>query len=208
MFFSLIIKGGPVMIPIILLSIAGLAIILERLWTLWRIRINIQQFAQQVFLFVQKGHFQRALDLCETVRHPIAEVFKLGILNRNLKRDEIESMMEREGDEQIQYLEQYLGALLIIIGVEPMLGFLGTIVGLIQAFMAWEHLGSNITVSALAAGIYQAMITTAAGLSIAIPAYILYHLIIGKIKTHAQDMTYYGNELIDILVKPKEGAPR
>jgi biopolymer transport protein ExbB len=208
MFFSLIIKGGPVMIPIILLSIAGLAIILERLWTLWRIRINIQQFAQQVFLFVQKGHFQRALDLCETVRHPIAEVFKLGILNRNLKRDEIESMMEREGDEQIQYLEQYLGALLIIIGVEPMLGFLGTIVGLIRAFMAWEHLGSNITVSALAAGIYQAMITTAAGLSIAIPAYIVYHLIVGKIKTHAQDMTYYGNELIDILVKPKEGVPR
>jgi biopolymer transport protein ExbB len=208
MFFSLIIKGGPVMIPIILLSIAGLAIILERLWTLWRIRINIQQFAQQVFLFVQKGHFQRALDLCETVRHPVAEVFKLGILNRNLKRDEIESMMEREGDEQIQYLEQYLGALLIIIGVEPMLGFLGTIVGLIRAFMAWEHLGSNITVSALAAGIYQAMITTAAGLSIAIPAYIVYHLIIGKIKTHAQDMTYYGNELIDILVKPKEGVPR
>ena len=78
-------------------------------------------------------------------------------------------MMEREGDEQVQYLEQYLGALIIIIGVEPMLGFLGTIIGLIRAFMAWELLGSNITVSALASGIYQAMITTAAGLIVAIP---------------------------------------
>jgi biopolymer transport protein ExbB len=117
-------------------------------------------------------------------------------------------MMEREGEEQIQYLEQYLGALLIIIGVEPMLGFLGTIVGLIQAFMTWEHLGSNITVSALAAGIYQAMITTAAGLLVAIPAYILYHLIVGKIKNHAQEMTYYSNELIDILTKSKEGVVR
>jgi biopolymer transport protein ExbB len=142
------------------------------------------------------------------VRHPIADVFKLGILNRTLKREEIESMMEREGEEQIQYLEQYLGALLIIIGVEPMMGFLGTIVGLIRAFMAWEQLGSNITVSALAAGIYQAMITTAAGLLVAIPAYILYHLIVGKIKNHAQEMTYYSNDLIDILAKSKEGVVR
>ena len=117
-------------------------------------------------------------------------------------------MMEREGDEQIQYLEQYLGALLITIGVEPMLGFLGTIVGLIKAFMAWERLGTNITVSALAAGIYQAMITTAAGLIVAIPGYILYHLIVGKIKSHAQEMTYYGNELVDVLARAREGGAR
>ena len=116
--------------------------------------------------------------------------------------------MEREGDEQVQHMERYLGALIIIIGVEPMLGFLGTIVGLIQAFMTWEQLGINITVSALAAGIYQAMITTAGGLIVAIPYFVIYHLIVGKIKSHAQEMTYYGNELIDILVMPKEGGVR
>ncbi len=208
MFISLIIKGGPIMVPIILGSTIALAIILERFWTLWRIRLNIQQFAQEIFLSLERGQFQKALERCGKVRHPIADVFKLGILNRTLKREEIESMMEREGDEQVQYLERYLGALLIIIGVEPMLGFLGTIVGLIQAFMAWEQMGSNITVNVLAAGIYQAMITTAAGLSVAIPAYILYHLIVNKIKSHAQEMTYYGNELIDILAKVKEGGVR
>jgi biopolymer transport protein ExbB len=208
MFVSLIIKGGLVMIPIILLSIIGLALILERLWTLWRIRLNISQFSQEVFLHLERGQFQKALERCGKVKHPIADVFKLGILNRTLKREEIEPMMEREGDEQVQYLEQYLGALIIIIGVEPMLGFLGTIIGLIQAFMAWEQLGSNITVSALAAGIYQAMITTAAGLIVAIPYYVIYHLIVGKIKGHAQEMTYYGNELIDILTRAKEGGVR
>jgi len=208
MFVSLIIKGGPIMIPIVLGSIIALAIILERLWTLWRIRLNISQFAQEVFLSLERGQFQKALERCDKVRHPIADVFKLGILNRTLKREEIESMMEREGDEQVQYLERYLGALLIIIGVEPMLGFLGTIVGLIQAFMAWEQLGSNITVSALAAGIYQAMITTAAGLIVAIPAFILYHLIFGKIRAYAQEITYYGNELIDILTKGSEGVKK
>jgi len=208
MFVSLIIKGGPIMVPIILGSIIALAIILERFWTLWRIRLNIPQFTQEIFLHLERKEFQKALDRCEKVRHPIADVFKLGIFNRTLKREEIESMMEREGDEQVQYLEQYLGALLIIIGVEPMLGFLGTIIGLIRAFMAWEQLGSNITVSALAAGIYQAMITTAAGLSVAIPAFILYHLIFGKIRAHAQEMAYYGNELIDILTKGREGGVR
>jgi biopolymer transport protein ExbB len=208
MFIALIIKGGLVMIPIIALSIIGLAMILERAWTLWKIRLDIPQFAQEIFLPLERGQFQKALERCEKVKHPIADVFKLGILNRTLKRDEIEKMMEREGDEQVQYLEQYLGALIIIIGVEPMLGFLGTIIGLIQAFMAWEQLGSNITVSALASGIYQAMITTAGGLIVAIPYYVIYHLIVGKIKSHAQEMTYYGNELIDILVRAKEGGVR
>jgi biopolymer transport protein ExbB len=208
MFIDLIIKGGPIMIPIIALSIIGLALILERIWTLWKIRLDIPPFAQEIFLHMERGHFQKALERCEKVKHPIADVFKLGILNRTLKREELEGMLEREGNEQIQYLERYLGALIIIIGVEPMLGFLGTIVGLIKAFMAWEQLGANITVSALASGIYQAMITTAGGLIVAIPYFVIYHLIVGKIKNHAQEMTYYGNELIDILVRPKEGGVR
>jgi biopolymer transport protein ExbB len=208
MFISLIIKGGPIMVPIIALSIIGLALILERIWTLWKIRLDIPQFAKEIFLYIERGHYQKALERCEKVKHPIADVFKLGILNRTLKRHEIEGMMEREGDEQVQHMERYLGALIIIIGVEPMLGFLGTIVGLIQAFMTWEQLGINITVSALAAGIYQAMITTAGGLIVAIPYFVIYHLIVGKIKSHAQEMTYYGNELIDILVMPKEGGVR
>ena len=208
MFFSLIIKGGPVMIPIILGSIVALAIILERLWVLWRIRLNFPKFAQEIFLFVERGHSQKALERCDRVRHPIGDVFKLGILNRTLPRRELESLMEREGEEQIQYLEKYLGALLILVGIEPMMGFLGTITGLIKAFMAWEHLGANITVSALAAGIYEAMITTAAGLTVAIPCFVMYHLLIGKIRSHAQEISYYGNELIDILEGGGEGGER
>lgn len=205
MLISLILKGGPMMIPILAGSIIALAIILERYWTLWKIRLNIPQFAQEIFLHLERGQLQKALERCEKVRHPIGDVFRLGILNRNLGRDELENLMEREGDEQIQYLERYLGALLIIIGIEPMMGFLGTILGLIKAFMAWERIGSNITVNALAAGIYQAMITTAAGLIVAIPSFVLYHLILNKIKGHAQEMTYYGNELLDILTSEREG---
>src|SRR4030042_133491 len=124
--FELIMKGGVIMIPIIFFSIIGLALILERIWTLWRIRLDIPRFAREIFLDVEGGQFKKALERCKRVRHPIADVFKIGILNRTLKRDEMEKMMEREGDEQVQYLEHYLGSLIIIIGVEPMLGFLGT----------------------------------------------------------------------------------
>src|SRR4030042_5214542 len=72
MFISLIIKGGIVMIPIILGSIVALAIILERFWTLWRIRLNFQQFAQEIFLYLERGQFKKALERCEKVKHPIA----------------------------------------------------------------------------------------------------------------------------------------
>jgi biopolymer transport protein ExbB len=201
---ELIFKGGPVMVPIIFLSVVALAFVLERFLVLWRIRLNLPQFAQEVFLYLERGHLQKAMERCETVRHPIGEVFKVGLLNRTRRREELESMMEREGEEQIQYLERYLGGLLVIVGLEPMLGFLGTIVGLIRAFMTWEQLGSNITVNLLAAGIYEAMITTAAGLMVAIPYYILYHVIVSKIKSHAQEMSYYGGELLDILARLRE----
>jgi biopolymer transport protein ExbB len=187
------------MVPIIALSIVALAIILERFWALAKIRLNLPLFAQEILLLVQRGQFQKALARCREVKHPIGRVLTLGVAERNRPREVLERMMEREGEEQIEHLERNLGALIVIIGVEPMLGFLGTIVGLIKAFMSWEQLGASVTVNSLAGGIYQAMITTAAGLIVAIPYFICYHLFVGRIKRHALDMSYYGNELLDVL---------
>jgi biopolymer transport protein ExbB len=201
---TLLIKGGPVMIPIVVLSVIGLAFIIDRAWALLRIRLDLGRFSGRVFHYIKEGDYKRALQSCERVRHPIGAMFRLGIRNRSADRKELEAMMEGEGEERIQRLERFLGALIVIIGVEPMLGFLGTIIGLINAFMAWEQAGSNITVSALAAGIYQAMITTAAGLVVSIPYFIVYHLIQGKIKKHAQEMSYYGNRLVRILAKAEK----
>ena len=197
--WTLVVKGGLVMVPIIALSVVALAIVLERLWVLVKIRQNLPQFAQEILILAQRGQYQKALLRCREVKHPLARVLALGITERNRPRAELERIMEREGEEQVEKLERNLGALIVIIGVEPMLGFLGTIIGLIKAFMSWEQLGSNVTVNSLAAGIYQAMITTAAGLIVAIPYFICYHLFLGRIKRHALEMSYYGNELIDVL---------
>jgi len=197
--WTLVLKGGPVMIPIIALSVVALAIVLDRLWALARIRQNLPQFAEEILLLAQRGQYQKALLRCREVKHPLARVLALGITERSRPRADLERIMEREGEEQVERLERNLGALIVIIGVEPMLGFLGTIIGLIKAFMSWEQLGSNVTVNSLASGIYQAMITTAAGLIVAIPYFICYHLFVGRIKRHALEMSYYGNELVDVL---------
>ncbi len=201
---SVIVKGGFVMIPILLGSIIALTVVIERALTLWRIRADLPRLAQAVFHHVSRREFLQAMDLCAGTRHPLGGLLRLGIRNRALKREKLEAAMEREGDACVRGLEKGLGTLLAIVGVEPMLGFLGTIIGLIRSFMAWEKAGSNVTVSVLAGGIYQAMITTAAGLIVAIPLYLLYHLLLGRIKAHAQAMTDYGNELLELLTERRE----
>jgi biopolymer transport protein ExbB len=203
---DLIIKGGVVMAPIIGLSVIALAIILERAWALISIRLNVPLFAKEVFLDIQRGYFSKAAEKCGEVKHPIGKLFIQGISNRNMKRDDLDRLMEREGERGVKKLERGLGALVVIIGIEPMLGFLGTIVGLIRAFMTWEQLGTNITVSALAAGIYQAMITTAGGLIAAIPYFICYHIFVARIKSHAGLMSYYGTQLLDVLATARKGV--
>jgi biopolymer transport protein ExbB len=204
---DLIIKGGVIMAPIIALSVVALAIIFERMIAFLSIRMNVSLFAKDVFLDIQRGFYSKAAEKCGEVKHPIGKLFIQGISNRNMKRDDLERLMEREGERGIKKLERGLGALVVIIGVEPMLGFLGTIVGLIRAFMTWEQLGTNITVSALASGIYQAMITTAGGLIAAIPYFICYHIFVARVKYHAGVMSYHGTQLLDVLAAARKGVP-
>ena len=202
-------KGGPVMIPIIAGSILGLTIIIERYWVLRKVRINTKLFVQMIIANLEKNRIQAALELCEkNSRHPIAAVCKVALEKRNLPLDRIEKIMEQEGNNQIQILEKRLGGLASIIGIEPLLGFLGTIVGLIKAFMSWESAGANVTVNALAGGIYQAMITTAAGLIIAIPFYLCYNYFVSHIKYIASDVTNDAVKLTEALQILQDNARR
>ncbi len=205
---NLIVKGGPVMAPIIVLSVVALAIIVERVGVLRRLRLDLPEFAERVFSMLRAGDSDGALKACSRVRHPIGHVFAEGIRHRGLPREALEQRLERVGEREIQALERNLGGLIVIVGVEPMLGFLGTITGLIRAFMTWEQLGADITVSALAGGIYEAMITTAAGLLVAIPYYLAYHLIVGKIQEHARGTSLHGERLLDLLSGVGEGGRR
>lgn len=202
---ELIVKGGPVMIPIILGSVFGMAIILEKMWELRSMKMDSFKFIQEVFHCLKANRVQMALDLCaENSRYPVAAVFKVGIERRFLSPQRLEKILEQVGNNQIQKLEKYLSALASIIGIEPLLGFLGTITGLIRAFMSWEQSGANVTVNALAAGIYQAMITTAAGLLVAIPFYLCYNYFVSRIKYMANELTNHSIQLVELISESKE----
>jgi biopolymer transport protein ExbB len=203
--WGFIVKGGPVMIPIILGSIIGLAIILEKLWTFNRLKINTAAFAEEVFQNIRANKVQKAVWLCDHhIEHPLAVVLKTGIERRVSSPERLEKILEQVGNTQIQRLEKRLGGLASIISIEPLLGFLGTITGLIKAFMSWETAGANVTVSVLAMGIYEAMITTAAGLIVSIPYYLCYNYFISRTKYIATEMNEYSTQFIDMLVDSKE----
>ena len=196
----ILVKGGPVMIPIIIGSIIGLAIIMEKIWHLWSIRLDVDSFRERFYSLLKRGDIDSALKLCdEKPKAPLAKVLKVGIEKRHLPIHEVEKALERIGNSQIKRLEEYIGGLISIIGIEPLLGFLGTITGLIRAFMAWERAGSAITVSVLAQGIYEAMITTAAGLTIAVPYYLICNYLISRIKYISYELSDSSMELVEVL---------
>ena len=144
--FSFIVKGGPVMLPIILGSIIGLAIVIERFWVFRGMRFNTFDFIQSVFRNIKEGKIKEALSICDRfIQHPLGVIFKIGIERRNLPLERLEKVLEQAGNNQVQKLEKYLGALATIVGIEPLLGFLGTITGLIRAFMSLEQAGANLT---------------------------------------------------------------
>lgn len=195
------------MVPIIAGSIFGLAIILEKLWVLHKIKIDTASFSDEVFRRVRAKQMQEALDLCEQYHaHPLSAVLRAGIVRAGLPFDRLEKYMEQAGNNQIQKLEKRLGALMTITSLAPLMGFLGTITGLIKAFMGWEQAGANVTISALAMGIYEAMITTAAGLIVAIPFALFYNYFLSKLKYLSGDLNDYGMRLIEILEQPHKAV--
>ena len=199
-----IIKGGPVMIPIICGSILGLAIIIYKLWQLSAVRMDAGKFTDNIIAKVRAGRFDDAAKVCsDNIRYPLAVTLKAGIEKRDLPSHEIEKALERVGNTQVNRLERHIGGLISIIGIEPLLGFLGTITGLIKAFLSWEKAGSGVTVSQLAAGIYEAMITTATGLAIAVPFYLICNFIISRIKYISYELSDSSMQLVETIAEAK-----
>ena len=194
-----IVKGGPVMIPILALSVVALTIILAKLWELWRFRMRLNKLSHKLYMFMQEGNLSAALLSCRDDGTPLGRLFESALVHRSHERADLTRRLERLGGDVVADLESYMPALATVIGVEPMLGFLGTIVGLMKAFMAWERMGEQITITILAGGIYEAMITTAAGLIIAIPYYLLYNHLVTRIGALARQMEDRTEEFVDLL---------
>ncbi len=200
-------KGGVVMLIIIALSVVAFTIVLAKFWSLWRFRTHLDKLGRRVQPQIVEGNVSIALNVCREYTSPVSRLFEAAILYRRQERSELTRRLERLGGDVVASLESYLGVLAAIVGVAPLLGFLGTIIGLIRAFRSWEVMGDQITINMLAGGIYEAMITTAAGLSVTIPYYLIY----SHLTTRAKNLTRLTEEhtetLVDLLIEPETQEP-
>ena len=171
------------MIPIIALSVVALTITLAKWWEFWRFHTRLNKLFQKLRALIQDGNLAAAVQCCRDDDSSLGRLFESVFVYRSHPPAELTHRLERLGGEVVADLESYMNILAGIVGVAPMLGFLGTIIGLIRAFMSWEALGERVTISVLAGGIYEAMITTAAGLSVAIPYYLIYNHFVTKVGT-------------------------
>ncbi len=201
-------KGGVVLLIIAALSVVAFAIVLAKFWSLWRFRNHLSVLNQRIEPQLAEGNMSIALGVCREYTSPLSRLFEAAIVYRENGRGELTRRLERLGGDVVAGLESYLGVLAAVVGVAPMLGFLGTIIGLIRAFMSWEVMGDQITINILAGGIYEAMITTAAGLSVTIPYYLVYHHLTSRVR-HLTRLTEERTEtLLDILTQTQSQEPR
>lgn len=200
-------KGGIMMIPIYLLSIIALAILVERLISLRKVQINARTFVLQIRNLLLRNQVEEALVLCKKTAGPIAKMTRVGILNANRPRMEIKDAIETAGKAEIHNLEKYLGTLGTTAAIAPMLGFLGTVTGMIRAFMEIQARGGNVDATVLAGGIWEALVTTAAGLAVGIVALIFYNWIQGKVEQIVFEMEETSTELLEAIIS-ESGAQK
>jgi biopolymer transport protein ExbB len=200
---AIVSKGGWLMIPIYICFVVGLVIVIERFLTLRKAKIDTGLFVTRIKTILLKKDVNGALRLCEKTPGPISSLIRVGIKKHDKSRDEIKEAIETAGKLEIYHLERYLGVLATVAGVSPLLGFLGTVTGMIKAFMKIQALGGNVNASVLAGGIWEALVTTAAGLAVGIPSLILYNFLIGKVEKMVFEMQSISTDLLDFLVEER-----
>ncbi|MGV6859708.1 MAG: MotA/TolQ/ExbB proton channel family protein [bacterium] len=200
--FELVKAGGWLMLPIIIASIVALAIILERFWTLKRSKVIPDQLVAKVWQWVQQEQLTAAR--LHELRNgsPLGRVLAAGLINATQDRAIMKESIEETGRHVVAELEKYLSTLGTIAAVAPLLGLLGTVVGMIQVFSVITNVGVG-SPGELAGGISQALITTAAGISVAIPALIFHRYFRAKVDQLVVDMEQEALKLVDAVYGEK-----
>lgn len=208
-FFDLMVEGGILMIPIFILFTITIYVIVERWKALNRSHTDPEKFLGSVknMLTSGKGGAASAMNYCDEYDKPIARIIKAGIKRLGRPIRDIEDAIDNAGKKEIFFLEKRMNWLATIAGVAPLLGFTGTVTGMIEAFMDIQSLQGNVNPSVLAGGIWEALITTAAGLIVGLIAYGFYNFLLGKINRTIFEMENAAADFLDLLQSPakKEG---
>ncbi len=199
---ELLAEGGVLMIPLFILSIVAIYVIAERWRSLNNAQIEIDGFLRTVESMLKDGDRQRALTYCDGIDKPLARILKAGIRRLGRPIRDIEDAIGNAGKKEIYHLEKRMNWLATIAGVAPLVGFTGTVTGMIEAFMDIQSLQGNVNPSVLAGGIWEALITTATGLIVGIIAYGFYNFLLGKINRMVHELENASADFIDLLQAP------
>lgn len=178
--WDMILKGGPIMWPLLLASVIALAIFFEKLYSLQINKILPSDFFEKVLELVKEGKNSEAKAICEMESSPISKICLAGISNHGHNREVLKSCFEEVGKKEEQKLSSFIGVIGTIASVSPLLGLLGTVLGMIKVFQVISTEGVGNAAS-LSGGISEALLTTAAGLTVAIPALIMYRFCRAKV---------------------------
>ena len=201
-FWDLAVKGGWIMIPIVLLSFIAVYIFFDRYFAIRRASKISTGFMDKVKSYILAGKIDAAIALCRSTDNPAARMIEKGISRTGRPLNDVNAAIENVGNLEISKLEKGLPALASAAGGAPMLGFLGTVMGMVQAFWDMSNAGNNIDITLLSAGIYQAMITTVAGLIVGIIAYFAYNILVSDIEKVVFKMEATTTEFMDLLNEP------
>ena len=201
--WELTVKGGPLMIPIILSSFVAIYIFVERILTINRANQDQSAFMARIKELVLKGDINGARVLCAQFDSPVARMIEKGVSRIGSPLKNIEASIENTGKIEIFKLEKNLSILATVAGAAPMMGFLGTVMGMVTAFIAIAQEEGSVGPKLLANGIYEAMITTVAGLIVGIVAYLGYNYLVTRVSKVVHRMEYSTIEFVDLLQEAK-----
>jgi len=194
--------GWYIMGPLALLSIIAIYIFIERTLAINRASKEDKDFMNKIRDYVHEGKVDSAKNLCQTINTPIARIISKGVGRIGKPMRDIAVSIENAGKLEIYQMEKGLGTLATIAGAAPMLGFLGTVIGMIVTFHTMKISGTGVEVDKLSGGIMQAMVTTVAGLIIGIIAYIAYNTLVARVNKVVHMMEASSIEFLDLLEEP------
>jgi biopolymer transport protein ExbB len=185
-------KGGVLVGPILFCSVLALAIFLERMIRLGRLRIRGYGLVERIARHIKDGEDHQAYELASTSDTPMARILVQAMEVKDQDRETMETVIVHSTEEEVRELSRYLQALATIGNVAPLLGLLGTVLGMIKAFMVIQEMGGKVNAAVLAGGIWEAMLTTALGLAVALPTMVAHSYLVarvGRYEAQLQDGT-------------------
>jgi len=200
--YDLALKGGWIMAILGVLSIIAVYIFIERFLTIKKASQDDKHFMNNIRDFIHSGRLDSALALCRNNESPIARMIEKGLIRIGRPLSDINIAIENVGKLEVSRMEKNIAGLATIAGAAPMLGFLGTVTGMVIAFYDMSMAGNNIDITLLSNGIYQAMITTVGGLIVGILAYVFYNILVARVEKLIFILEMRASEFMDLLHEP------